>query len=195
MNNTTASDKNDRSVPYISSNGSNGPVKPSLFEAGVISLGALSGGFIVGVWYQFRKSKFKFNIHEHHNELKFAGKAFLAGTALCLGTFGILTSAFIYTTGVSSFLEFSYFMKSTFQGRKIDGPSEEFKRETKIFEGMTREQEWEHWARKFSHYFDGKDSSNSNPGTDISFDANNEVLNILKEIDESEAEGTDGKSK
>mmetsp|Transcript_19471 Transcript_19471/g.36286 ORF Transcript_19471/g.36286 Transcript_19471/m.36286 type:complete len:189 (-) Transcript_19471:105-671(-) len=162
-----------------------GPEKPTLFEVCVISGGALSAGFVGGVWYQFRKSKFKFNIQEHHNELRFAGKAFLAGTALCLGTFGVLTSAFMYATGVSSFLEFSYFMKTTFQGRKIDGPSEEFKKETMIFKGMTREQEWEHWSNKFKHYFETSEGDQS--GDKIHFDPKVEVSHILKKMDEEDA--------
>jgi hypothetical protein len=160
-----------------------GPEKPSLFEVGVISGGALSAGFLGGVWYQFRKSKFKFNLQEHHSELKFAGTAFLAGTVLCLGTFGVLTSAFMYTTGVSSFLEFSYFMKTTFQGRKIDGPSEEMKKETKIFEGMTREQEWEHWSSKFNHYFENNEAD---PGAEVKFDPEIKVSDILKKIDDED---------
>jgi hypothetical protein len=169
-----------------------GPEKPSLFQVSVISGGALSAGFLGGVWYQFRKSKFKFNINEHHNELKFAGKAFLAGTALCLGTFGVLTSVFMYTTGVSSFLEFSYFMKSTFQGKKIDGPSDEFKKETQIFEGMTREQEWEHWSGKFNHYFENNEND---PGAEIKFDPSIKVSHILKEIDDEDAANDESEEK
>jgi hypothetical protein len=160
-----------------------GPEKPSLFEVSVISGGALSAGFLGGVWYQFKKSKFKFNLQEHHSELKFAGTAFLAGTVLCFGTFGVLTSAFMYTTGVSSFLEFSYFMKTNFQGRKIDGPSEEMKKETKIFEGMSREQEWEHWSNKFNHYFENNETD---PGAEIQFDPKIKVSDILKEIDDED---------
>ena len=77
------------SSTIASTQGAEGPAKPSLFEVSVISGGALSAGFVGGVWYQFRKSKFKFNLKEHHSELKFAGTAFLAGTVLCLGTFGV----------------------------------------------------------------------------------------------------------
>jgi len=160
-----------------------------MFEVSVISGGALSAGFLGGVWYQFRKSKFKFNLQEHHSELKFAGTAFLAGTVLCLGTFGVLTSAFMYTTGVSSFLEFSYFMKTTFQGKKIDGRSEEMKKETKIFEGMSREQEWEHWSKKFNHYFENDESEDS--GKEHKFDPKIKVSDILKEMDEEDEKNVD----
>lgn len=176
------SDSNSRTS---TNNEAQGPAKPSMFEVTVISVGALSAGFVGGVWYQFRKSKFKFNMQEHHNELRFAGKALLAGTVLCFGTFGVLTSAFMLTTGVSSFLEFSYFMKSTFQGRKIDGPSEEVKKETKMFEGMNREQEWEYWSSKFNHYF--QNNENGDPSTDIKFDPEIQVSHILKEIDDEDA--------
>ena len=183
----------DKDIGNSSSSGiKEDPQKPSMFEVAVVSGGALSAGFVVGVWYQFRKSKFKFDIRQHHNELKFAGKAFLAGTALCFGTFGVLTSAFMYTTGISSFLEFSYFMKTKFQGKAITGPSEEMKKETKILEGMTKEQEWEYWTNKFNHYWEGDENPSEKDVTNSASDVgpNVDVKRILEIIDDEDDGGS-----
>lgn len=70
------------------------------------------------------------------------------------------------------------------QGKKIDGPSEEMKKETKIFENMTREQEWDHWTKKFNHYFE--DNEDRNPAAELKFDPEIKVSDILKKIDDED---------
>lgn len=123
--------------------------QPSFFMTCVISFGALSGGFATGVWYQFRKSNFKFDFRKHHSDVKFAVTALGAGTALCFGTFGFLGSLFVLTTGVSNFRELGFFFRSVFKGEKVDGPSEtllQYKRETA---NMTLEEEARYW---YNHY-------------------------------------------
>mmetsp|Transcript_16693 Transcript_16693/g.25092 ORF Transcript_16693/g.25092 Transcript_16693/m.25092 type:complete len:186 (+) Transcript_16693:54-611(+) len=113
----------------------------SLFTASVISFGALSGGFVAGTLWQFRKSNFKLNFRKHHSDIAFASRALLAGSALCFGTFGVLASVFMFTTGVSSFVDLKYFMKSIATGTKVNGPSEDLVRYKKVTANMTFSEE------------------------------------------------------
>jgi hypothetical protein len=123
--------------------------KPSAFTTTAVSLGVMGVSFLAGVKYQFWKSNFKFSYKKHKTDFHYATAALLGGTALCLGTFGVVTSVFMVTTGVKSFAEFSYFMQSIFSGNKVTGPPKELEEELKHIENMTLEEEMDYWLKKY----------------------------------------------
>lgn len=129
----------------------------------IISFGALSTGFILGVVYQFRKANRKFDLRRY--DMKLAVKALVAGTGLCLGTCGLLSAAFIYCTGVTSIKELRYYFETVLKGKQVEGPSEEeinYEKETK---GMTLTEEWHHLYNKYlAPEFDDHPSDNSGEG-------------------------------
>lgn len=113
----------------------------------LISFGALAGGFAVGVLYQFRKQNRKFDLRRY--DFMLATKALLAGTALCVGTFSVLGSIFVYTTGVTSFPELRFYFESLAKGKQIHGPSNEEINYKNATQGMSISEEWDYLYSKY----------------------------------------------
>jgi hypothetical protein len=113
----------------------------------LVSFGALTGGFAIGVLYQFRKQNRKFDLRRY--DFMLATKALLAGTALCLGTFSVIGSIFVYTTGVTSFQGLRFYFESLAKGKRIDGPSEEEMNYKNATQGMSISEEWDYLYSKY----------------------------------------------
>jgi hypothetical protein len=136
------------------SNAQQGP-PVTVSETLLVSFGALSGGFAVGVLYQFRKQNRKFDLRRY--DFALATKALLAGTVLCFSTFGILGSIFVYTTGVTSFHGLRFYLESMAKGKQVHGPSEEELTDKRATQGMTISEEWNYFYTK---YISPEESSN-----------------------------------
>jgi hypothetical protein len=113
----------------------------------LVSFGALTGGFAIGVLYQFRKQNRKFDLRRY--DFMLATKALLAGTALCLGTFSVIGSIFVYTTGVTSFQGLRFYFESLAKGKQISGPSEEEMSYKQATQGMSISEEWDYLYSKY----------------------------------------------
>lgn len=131
---------------------------------GIAALGALSIGVLIGVRHQFKKAKFKFNWRQHSSGLSMIAGAFVAGTGLCAGTFGIGTAIFMSVTGVSSFPEFATYMKHKIASTElIPGEvvsDEAISDECKEVEGMTLEEEIEYFMKKYEVNEEGENEKN-----------------------------------
>ena len=156
------------------------PFQPSLFTTLAVSIGALSGGFATGVWYQFRKANFKFDFRKHQSDVKFAASALGAGTILCFGTFGFLGSLFVVTTGVTSFKELGYFFRSIVKGEKVDGPTQSQLEYKRITANMTLEEEMTYW---YNYYVSPENEENSTNKIDS---ASVDTSSLLTPVNEEE---------
>lgn len=116
-------------------------------ETLLVSFGALTSGFAIGVLYQFRKQNRKFDFRRY--DFRLATKALAAGTALCLGTFSILGTIFVYTTGVTTFKGLRYYLESIAKGKQITGPSKDEIEYNEATKGMTLSQEWDYLYSKY----------------------------------------------
>ena len=123
------------------------PISTLLFSSGV-----LCGGVVLGAAHQFRKAKFSFHWSQHKGFLALAARSFLAGTALCVGTIGFVSTTVAYFLGVNSIHEFDSLLRKKFEGKAM-GPSilsraeEVEKDKAKVF-GMTKEQELKYWLKR-----------------------------------------------
>jgi hypothetical protein len=124
-------------------------------ETLLVSFGALSGGFAIGVLYQFRKQNRKFDLRRY--DFALATKALLAGTVLCFSTFGVMGSIFVYTTGVTSFQGLRFYLESMAKGKQVHGPSDEELSYKTATQGMTISEEWDYI---YSKYISPEESSN-----------------------------------
>jgi len=71
------------------------------------SFGAMSAGMLGGFYYTLRREGVKsLSVQTHGTPAMVATRALFYGTVLCVGTFAGLGSAFVATTGISSFREF-----------------------------------------------------------------------------------------
>jgi hypothetical protein len=121
------------------------------------SVGMFSIGLLTGVYQAFRYEKTKFDIKVHGPPMIMAGKAFVYGTMLCFGTFGVLGVSFCSLTGISSIHEFEIAAKQALRKPNVIPPrmlSENAKDDTQSIQldswGLNKTESDE--LKKFSRY-------------------------------------------
>jgi len=130
------------------------PFDQSTFYFFASALGVFGAGMCTGVFIAMRhlkeKENFHFDIRKHRTPAIMATRAFGYGSLLCLGTFGVLSSAFCYAADIRSVRDFDRYMRNNLEVIRPEiNKDPAVQRERELVEKLSESQQMEYVWKKY----------------------------------------------